>query len=160
MLFSKTDSFNTDHFMKKILASACLIGKNCKYDGGNNLVEAIKALYEKGEVIPVCPEMLGGLPALRPPCEIVEEEGGQKVMGKDGNDYTAQFKKGAMLTLKEALKNDISLAILKARSPSCGSSKIYDGTFSGRLIDGNGIMAQLLIDNGIKVITENGTELF
>lgn len=146
--------------MKKILVSACLIGNNCKYDGNNNLVDAIKALYEKGEVIAVCPEMLGGLSAPRPPCEIVEEAGELKVIGKDGNDYTTQFKKGAMLTLEEALKNDISLAILKARSPSCGSSKIYDGTFSGKLIDGNGVTAQLLIDNGIKVITENGTELF
>ena len=143
--------------MKKILVSACLIGENCRYDGNNNLVEAIKALHEKGEVIPVCPEMLGELLAPRPACEIVEEAGVRKVIGKDGNDYTTPFKKGAQLTLEEALKNDVSLAILKARSPSCGSGKIYDGTFSGKLIDGNGVTAQLLIDNGIKVVTENET---
>jgi uncharacterized protein YbbK (DUF523 family) len=141
--------------MKNILVSACLVGENCRYDGNNNMVEKIKVLHEKGEVIPVCPEMLGGLPVPRPACEIVEEDGMFKVKGKDGNDYTAQFKKGALFTLNEVIKNDISLAILKARSPSCGSHKIYDGTFSGKLIDGNGITAQLLIENGITVVTEN-----
>lgn len=140
--------------MKKILVSACLIGENCRYDGNNNLVEAIKVLYEKGKVIPVCPEILGGLPVPRPACELVENAGVLRVMGKDGSDYTAQFRTGALLTLEEALKNNIKLAVLKARSPSCGKNKIYDGTFSGKTIEGNGITAQLLIENGITVITE------
>ncbi len=145
--------------MKKILVSACLIGENCKYDGNNNLTNTIKELYKNGDVIPVCPELLGGLPVPRPPCELIEEDGTLKVIGKDGSDCTAQFRKGAILTLEEALKNDVTIAVLKARSPSCGKSKIYDGTFSGKLIDGNGITAQLLIDNGITVITENETGL-
>ncbi len=131
------------------LISACLIGDNVKYDGKNNYHEVAKELYDRGLAIPACPEVLGGMTTPRISSEIV----GDKVISKDGKDVTHHFILGAKKTLQIAKENGVTLAILQARSPSCGSKQIYDGTFSGTLIEGNGIAASLLEEHGIKVIT-------
>ena len=133
----------------KYLISGCLIGENCKYNGGNNLENIAKALFDKGLALSVCPEQLGGLSTPRIPAERI----GDKVISENGIDVTKEYNKGAQITLKVALENNIKIAILQARSPSCGSKQIYDGTFSGTLVDGEGKTAQLLKANGIKVIT-------
>ena len=137
-----------------ILVSACLVGVNCKYNGGNNYNQKIVDLVKKGEAILVCPEQLGGLCTPRTPSEIVLKKGKRYVYMKDGKDVTEEYYRGAKEVLELAKKFNISKAILKAKSPSCGCGKIYDGTFTGNKIDGNGITTQLLIDNGIEVITE------
>jgi uncharacterized protein YbbK (DUF523 family) len=139
-----------------ILVSACLLGVVCRYDGtGAANPTIIKYANGRGiNLIPVCPEVLGGLPVPRTPCE----RAGDRVIGEDGGDYTAQFEKGADETLKLARVNDCKYAILKARSPSCGFSTIYDGTFTGRLIDGSGLTAELLTRHGIRVIDESRAE--
>lgn len=146
--------------MEKILISACLCGINCKYNGGNNLREDIKKLYDEGRTILVCPEVLGGLSTPRIPREIVSGdgkkvlEGKSKVMSKDGEDTTKAFIRGAKEALKIAKENNITIAILKAKSPSCGKGIIYSGEFNGKLIEGNGVTTELLIQNGIKVFNE------
>ena len=131
------------------IISACLIGENCKYDGNNNFHEVAKDLFDKGLVIPVCPEQLGGMSTPRIPSEIV----GNKVLSKEWLDVTNEFSLGAKKTLKIALENNVKYAILQAKSPSCGSKFIYDGTFSNKLIKGQGITTKLLEKHGIKVIT-------
>lgn len=133
----------------KYLISACLIGDNCKYDGGNNLDSIAKKLFDSKMALPVCPEELGGLPTPRVPAEIVDG----KVISKVGIDVTGEYNFGARIALKTALDNDIKIAILQSRSPSCGSEYIYDGTFNGTLIPGEGVTSKLLRANGIKVIT-------
>lgn len=137
-----------------IIISACLAGVNCKYNGGNNLDLRIKKLLTDKKAILVCPEQLGGLPTPRVPCEIVDSVY-KKVINKNGVDVTEQFIKGANETLKIANSVNAKYAILKSKSPSCGIGEIYDGTFSGKLISGNGITADLLIKNNIKVFNEN-----
>ena len=132
----------------KILVSACLLGENCKYNGGNNLNENLMKLASKHELIPVCPECLGGLGIPRSPAEIVDGE----VINRDGISVDSQFRKGAQAALKIALERQAELAILQSRSPSCGVKRIYDGRFSGNTIIGSGIFAKLLIENGIKVL--------
>lgn len=134
-----------------ILVSSCLTGLDCKYNGGNNFSKKISALMDKHVIIPVCPEVLGGLPTPRPPAEI---KGGY-VINKEGVDVTQNFKAGAKKALEAAKKYNCTVAVLKSNSPSCGFGRIYDGTFSGTLIDGNGITAALLKENGIRVLTEN-----
>lgn len=134
----------------KILVSACLLGENCRYDGGNNLIEKIKRLEEKHEIYPFCPEVEGGAPIPRIPCEIVNH----RVVDKEGNDLTDLFMRGAESTLRLVQKERIEAAILKQRSPSCGYGKIYDGSFSGNIIIGNGITADLLAKKGVKIFTE------
>lgn len=119
----------------RILVSACLLGYNCKYNGKNNYNSKIVELLKEHEVVPVCPEMLGGLS-----CEKV----GDKIMDKEGNDCTKQFIKGAEIALNIAKEKQVDFAILQRRSPSCGYSLIYDGTFNGNLIVGSGIFAQKL----------------
>lgn len=136
-----------------ILVSACLLGINTKYNGGNNYNKKIEALRKKHNLIPICPEQLGGLSTPRLPAEL--QEGSEIIKNMKGEDVTIQFKKGAQEALKIALLNNCKYAILKSKSPSCGYGQIYDGTFSGKLISGNGVLAQLLIDNGIKVYTED-----
>lgn len=131
------------------LISACLNGENVKYDGKNNYHKLAKELNDKGLVIPVCPEVLGGMSTPRIPSEIV----GNKVLSKTGKDVTHHFQKGAEVALKTALDNNVKIAILQARSPSCGSKQIYDGTFTGKLIEGKGVATTLLEANGIKVMT-------
>lgn len=131
-----------------ILVSACLVGINCKYSGGNNYNEKIFNLVKEGKAIPICPEQLGGLPTPRTASEIKNG----KVINKENIDVTNEFKKGATEVLNLAKKLKITKAILQPRSPSCGCGKIYSGNFDGVLIDGNGITADLLIKNGIEVI--------
>lgn len=143
-----------------IIASACLCGVDCKYSGGNNLNEDIYKLFKEGKVVLVCPEQMGGLKTPRVPAEIVGGdgldalEGRAKVLTKDGEDVTKEFIKGAEETLKLANALKPEKIILKSKSPSCGCGKIYDGTFSSKLINGNGVAAQLLIKNKFSVITE------
>lgn len=133
------------------LVSACLAGAPCRFDGKSKEVQQIMELVNRGEAVPVCPEQLGGLTTPRVSCEIC----GDKVINKEGRDCSAEFELGAERTLAIAKALGITKAILKAKSPSCGCGKIYDGTFSGTLIDGSGRAADLLMKHGIKVYTEN-----
>lgn len=132
----------------KILVSACLLGKNCKYNGGNNLNQRVLDFIEGHEVIGVCPEQLGGLSTPRLPAEIVAGV----VMNKEGVSVDAQFRKGAQAALAAALENKVDLAILQSCSPSCGVKEIYDGSFSGKKIKGQGVFAKLRSAHGIKVL--------
>ena len=135
---------------EKLLVSACLLGENCRYSGGNNYCPAAAALGERYELIPVCPEVLGGLPTPRAP----SERAGERVTARDGTDVTAAFRLGAERVLETALAQGITRAVLKERSPSCGSGQIYDGTFTGTLTAGTGCFAGKLQERGIKVISE------
>lgn len=135
--------------MNKILISACLCGENCTYKGGNNFNKVAQKLVETNQAIMVCPEVDGGLPTPRVPAEVIDGI----VVNRDSVDVTKEYNKGANIALKTALDNKIEFAILQARSPSCGSSHIYDGTFSRTLIEGEGITTKLLRENGITVMT-------
>ena len=143
--------------MPKILVSACLYGECTKYDGTNNILKHPLFLKWKnmGELIPVCPEVLGGLSTPRPCSEII----GTKVVNTQGNDVTDNFNKGAEETLRIAKDNHVVFAILKQGSPSCGCKKICDGTFSGTKIPGMGVTARMLTDNGIVVFDEDDMHL-
>ena len=132
----------------KILVSACLLGENCKYNGGNNLNQRVLDFIEGHEVIGVCPEQLGGLSTPRLPAEIVDGV----VTNKEGVCVDNEFRKGAQAALTIALENKVDLAILQSRSPSCGVKEIYDGSFSGKKIKGQGVFAKLLSAHGIKVL--------
>lgn len=132
----------------KILVSACLLGDNCKYNGGNNYSKKLIDYTQGHEIFKICPEVMGGLSIPRGPAEIVNGI----VVNKDGILVDEQYKKGAQLALEIALKNQVDMAILQSRSPSCGVNEIYDGTFSGTKINGMGVCASLLKENGIKVI--------
>jgi len=142
------------------LISACLCGLNCKYNGSNNYNEKVKALYDKGNCIAVCPENLGSLPTPREPHEIINGEGKDvlagtaQIISKDGTDNTSKFIDGANKTLEIAKLLNVDTAILQARSPSCGWGQIYDGSFDNNLRNGNGITAELLSQHGIKILTE------
>lgn len=133
------------------LVSACLAGIKCRWDGDSRPCEKVMELVRQGKAIPVCPEQLGGLTTPRTPAE----QRGDKVFTKDGKDVTAEFKKGAEEALKIAKLANCKEAILKSKSPSCGFGKVYDGTFSGNLTKGDGVLAALLKKNNIKIITEN-----
>ena len=132
----------------KILVSACLLGENCKYNGKNNYSERVAAYVAGHKVIPVCPEVLGGLPTPRDPSEIV----GGVVTSCKGVSVNRQFRHGAEMALRIAEENNIDLAILQSRSPSCGSGQIYDGTFTGHLIPRQGVFAELLQQHGFRVL--------
>lgn len=133
-----------------IIVSACLAGIKCNYLGDDNSHPKVVELVRKGLAIPVCPEQLGGLPTPRIPAEIQ----GKNVINKNGDDVTPNFQKGAEETLRIVKLVNCKKGILKANSPSCGCGKIYDGSFSEKLIPGNGITTELLMKNGIKIITE------
>ncbi len=133
-----------------LIISACLAGIPCRYNGESKPYPQIMTLLKEGKAIPLCPEQLGGLSTPREPCEII----GNRVISKTGTDVTDKFIKGAEIILDIAKLCNCKTAILKANSPSCGSNEIYDGTFSGKLIDGDGVTANLLKENGIKVFTE------
>lgn len=139
--------------MKKILVSACLYGECTRYDGKSNLLKNPIFLKWKnmGVLVPVCPEVLGGLKTPRPCSEIKDG----KVVNKLGEDVTKQFEDGAKKALEIARENDVVFAVLKQSSPSCGCKKIYDGTFSGKKIPGSGIAAEMLLNNGIVVFDED-----
>ena len=138
--------------MEKVLISACLLGLDCKYNGGANTLSdrVIDALMARYDLVPVCPESYGGLAAPRLPSERV----GERVLAKDGGDVTAQYQKGARAALRLARVFDCKMAILKERSPSCGHGVIYDGTFTGTLVPGDGVAAELLKANGVAVYGE------
>lgn len=133
-----------------ILVSACLLGVDCRYCGTGLFHEAVCKLKNNHNLIPVCPEQLGGLTTPRNPVELVKG----RAVDKENNDVTAQFLKGAEETLKIAKLLDCTTAVLKSNSPSCGYGRIYDGTFGGSLIEGNGITAAKLAENDIKIMTE------
>ncbi len=136
----------------KILVSACLLGRPCRYDGRSKPCDKVIKLAEREntEIIEICPEQLGGLPTPRIPSEIV----GNKVITKDGRDVTDFFEKGAKEALDIAKENSCDYAILKSLSPSCSPSGVYDGSFSGKIVDGMGVTAKLLSENGIEVVSE------
>ena len=133
---------------EKILISACLVGLNCKYDGGNNETPKLMELMKEYDFIPVCPEQLGGLKTPRPGAERKED----KVITKDGTDVTKEYQKGAEEVLCLAKKLGVKKAILKSRSPSCGYGEIGDGTFTHHMTEGDGVTAELLKKNGIEII--------
>lgn len=144
-----------------IIVSACLAGVNCKYSGGNNCNKNVAEMVAKGEALPVCPEQLGGCPTPRPAAEIDGGTGFDVLEGRcrvrriTGEDVTEEFIKGAKEVLKLAEITGSKTAILKSKSPSCGYGKIYDGTFTGKLVEGNGVTTELLLKSGIQVRTEN-----
>ena len=135
-----------------LLISACLLGTNCKYNGGNNALppEKLAALEERYRLVPVCPEQAGGLPTPRLP----SERRGEQVVNRAGEDVTEAFRRGAELALETALREDCRLALLKERSPSCGSGRIYDGSFTATVIPGDGVTAEMLKKSGITVCSE------
>jgi uncharacterized protein YbbK (DUF523 family) len=133
----------------KYLISACLLGCKCRFDGNHQERKAMLELLQTGQVIGVCPEELGGLGTPRQPCEIKD----LKVLSIDGTCKTTEYDQGANNALAIAIQNNVQIAYLKSRSPMCGFGKIYDGNFTGSLTDGNGVFAQLLIANGISVVS-------
>lgn len=138
------------YLSKSILVSACLLGDNCKYNGKNNYNELVEFWVKGKQIIKICPESLTSLGTPRPPVEIIQG----KIMTKDGKDLTKLYYEGVDKAWDKIKDKQIDMAILKANSPTCGSKKIYDGTFSHTLIDGNGILVELLKKNGIMVISE------
>ena len=136
----------------KILVSACLLGEPCRYDGKSKPCEAVLKLKERHELIPVCPEVMGGLPTPRTPSEC-QPDG--RVKNYRGEDVTEAYRRGAEAVFAIARETGCNLAILKERSPACGKGRIYDGSFSKALTDGNGVCADLLIKKGIRVIGES-----
>ena len=134
-----------------ILVSACLLGVPCRYDGQSKAHPLARALCEKHHVVPVCGEIFGGLPTPRTPAEIQ----GDRVVTRDGRDVTEAYRRGAEAAAQLARLTGAQAAVLKERSPSCGSGEVYDGTFSGRLTPGDGVTAALLKANGIAVYGES-----
>lgn len=134
-----------------ILVSACLAGVPCRYDGKANSVPAIAALAARGEAVPVCPEVLGGLPIPRTPCE---RQPDGRVLDREGEDRSAAFERGACRALAICKAHGCVCAVLKARSPSCGRGEIYDGSFTHTRVPGDGVFAALLREEGIPVLTE------
>ena len=132
----------------KIMVSGCLLGENCKYNGGNNYSEKVAEYIKGHEVISVCPECMGGLPTPRIPAEIVDGV----VTNRKGQVVDEEFRRGAKIALEIARKEQIDVAILQSRSPSCGSKQIYDGSFSGVKVDGQGVFAKLLKEHGFHMI--------
>ena len=132
----------------KIVVSACLLGENCKYNGGNNFSSAVAEFIRGKDVITVCPECLAGLGIPREPIEIVNGN----VQHKDGSSVDTALREAVAQILSQLQGEEIECAILKSRSPTCGVKQVYDGTFSGALVDGMGILAAALQDKGYKVI--------
>lgn len=137
--------------MARIIISKCLLGSNCRYDGKSHTYKKIEKLKSGNVIIPICPEQMGNLPTPRNPSEIVED----KVIMKGGRDVTNEFELGAKASLFIAKTCAADFAVLKSLSPSCGKGEVYSGTFSKTKVNGNGITAKLLMDNGIEVYTEN-----
>lgn len=132
----------------KVMVSACLLGTDCKYSGGNNRHSDLLHRLIGQEVIPICPEVMGGLPTPRVPAEIVQGT----VMTRDGRSVDAEYRRGAEEALRLARLHRPDVIILQSRSPSCGVKQIYDGTFSGIRVDGMGVTARLLRDQGFRVV--------
>ena len=140
----------------KILVSACLLGVACRYDGQSKTYPRIEELCRRHQVVPVCPEIMGGLPTPRVPAE----RRGAQVITKSGANVTENYDRGAQQVPQLARTMACTVAVLKERSPSCGSGQIYDGTFTGTLTDGWGVAAQLLRENGIRVLGESQLAAF
>ena len=139
-----------------VLISRCLLGINCRYDGKNNKIENLKEKFPQINFIDVCPEVDSGMPTPRKPCEIKNS----KVINIDGKDFTKEFEKGSQIALELCKKYKIKVALLKAKSPSCGKDLIYDGTFSKKLKKSDGITCQVLKKNGIIIFSEKEIEDF
>ena len=139
---------------EKLLISACLLGRNCKYNGGNNYAPLTEELKERYDLVPVCPEAFGLLPIPHDPSERV----GDRVLSRSGADVTAAFQKGAEKTVEAARKAGARKAVLKERSPSCGFGAIYDGTFTGTVVPGDGVAAQALAAEGVAIWGESRME--
>lgn len=146
--------FLGENMKTKILVSACLLGENCKYNGGNNKNASVIELEKYFELVPICPECFGGLPVPREPSEIKNG----RVYSKSGTDVTDNFISGAEQSLYIARESNCPAAVLKERSPSCGFGVIYDGSFSGSLCDGSGITADLLYNNDIQIFGESSVK--
>ena len=140
----------------KLLISRCLLGEPCRYDGASKPLpaETLQALRSRYILVPVCPEVLGGLDTPRTP----SERQGSRVVTATGEDVTAQYRRGARLALEAAQRERVSAALLKERSPSCGKGEIYDGSFSKTLIAGNGVTAEKLLNLGFAVYGESEIE--
>lgn len=138
---------------QKILVSSCLLGMKVRYDGKDNKQEASiwDEWHKQGRLVAICPEMAGGLPTPRPPAE----QNGNRVITNTGEDVAQAYQKGAELALALCQKHDIKIAVLKARSPSCGNKEIYDGSFSNKKILGQGVTAALLTQHGVRVFNES-----
>lgn len=132
----------------KLLVSACLVGTNCKYNGKNNKNEAVLKYLEGKEYMTICPELLTGLPIPRPCVELA----GGRLIDDRGNDVDELYRHGVELALQQLDGEEIALAILQSRSPTCGVNQVYDGTFSGRLVAGQGLFAKALKERGIRVV--------
>ncbi len=140
----------------KILVSACLLGTACRYDGQSKQYPLVEELCCRHQVVPVCPEQLGGLPTPRPPAE----RQGECVVTREGGDVTEQYRRGAQQVLELAKMLGCTAAVLKEKSPSCGSGRIYDGSFTGTMADGWGVTAELLRREGLRVLGESEVEEF
>ena len=136
---------------QNILVSACLLGESCRYDGKSKPCERVIALKDTYNLIPICPEVMGGLPTPRVPSEIC----GERVLMKDGRDVTENYNRGAQKALEIARQNACTVAILKEKSPSCGSGLIHNGHFDGGLVAGDGVTVALLKSAGIRVLGES-----
>ena len=132
----------------KILVSACLLGENCKYNGGNNYSAAVAKFVKDKEVITICPEMMAGMGCPRTPIEIVDGV----LMDRNGNNVDASMREAVARAMEMIRKEDIQCAVLQSRSPTCGVNQIYDGSFSGKLVSGSGILAQALKNAGYQTI--------
>ncbi len=137
--------------MTKLIISACLLGEPCRYDGKSKPLDAVALLRQTYELLPVCPECMGGLSTPRPPAEI-QNDG--RVVNREGRDVTENYRRGAEIALEIAQREGCTLALLKEKSPSCGCGRVYDGSFEGILRNGDGICAALLKQNGIRVLGE------
>ena len=132
----------------KILVSACLLGENCKYNGGNNYNAAVAEFVKSKEFLPICPEMMAGMGCPRIPIEIVDGV----LIDRNGNNVDAAMREAVMKAMEMIRKENIQCAVLQSRSPTCGVNQVYDGSFSGKLIDGSGVFVQALKDAGYQVI--------
>lgn len=140
-----------------VAVSACLLGRPCRFDGASKPCAAVQALAAQYKLLPICPEVEGGFPVPHPPCEIVSGSRPVCVIDANGQDVTQRFHQGASRCLEQLRDADCRVAVLKAKSPSCGSGMVYDGTFSGALVPGWGVTAELFRDAGILVLDETQT---
>ena len=146
--------------MTKILVSACLLGAPVRYNGTDKKTNhpILQRWIDEGRVVPACPEVLGGLGTPRPPAEITRIDGLRRVRASSGRDVTAEFERGAAEALEQAIRHGARVAILKEGSPSCGTTYVYDGTFTGTRVTGAGVTASLLREQGVRVFSETALE--
>ena len=140
----------------KILVSACLLGENCKYNGGNNYSPAVAEFVKDKEVLALCPEMMAGMGCPRTPIEIIDGV----LMDRNGNNVDAAMRQAVEQAMEMIRKEDIQCAVLQSRSPTCGVNQIYDGSFSGKLIKGSGFLAQALKAAGYQVVDAEDVEKY